>query len=384
MKPCAVAVVGAGMVGAAVARELAVRDVDVCLLDAGEVACGTTGLGEGNVLCSDKDAGPELELAIHALALYDELEDRLGEVAQIRRKGALIVHPGSDTWVGEPARVGRLTAAGAHGELLGADEVRDLEPGLTGFIHGAAYFPQDLQCSPRTIAQALAKEVPRVKTGFRVESIEVLGSRVAGVRTADSRLAADAVVIAAGPWSARLAASAGLELPVEPRWGQLVQLRVENGATAPLIHHKVVDGSYLRSVVDPGAELQVSSVLETTWDGDVLVGSSRARRGFDLAVDEAVTRAMLERGARLMPGLRDLRVVRAWSGLRPWLPDHLPAIGPCRAVEGLWAATGHEGAGVGLGPITGRLIAQAMCGEAPLMDLTPFDPDRFVTAAAAR
>ena len=91
---------------------------------------------------------------------------------------------------------------------------------------------------------------------------------------------------------------------------------------------------------------------------------------------------MLERAARLMPGLRALPFARAWSGLRPWLPDHLPAIGPSRAVEGLWAATGHEGAGVALGPVTGRLVAQALCGEATLMDLAPFDPDRFAVAVA--
>ena len=68
---------------------------------------------------------------------------------------------------------------------------------------------------------------------------------------------------------------------------------------------------------------------------------------------------------------------RAWSGLRPWLPDHLPAIGPSRAVPGLWLATGHEGAGVALGPVTGRLVAQLYAGEPPVVDPEPFDPDRF-------
>ena len=373
-----VVVVGAGIVGAAVARELAVRGVAVALLDRGAVSSGTTGLGEGNVLCSDKDAGPELALARAGLALYGELEARLGDEARIRRKGALIVHAGEDTWAAEPARVARMGIPGAR--LLGAGEVRTREPALTGPLLGASLFPDDLQCDPRAIARALVREAvaagAELREGCAVEGIAVAGGRVTGVRTAEGVIPAGAVVIAAGPWSAPLAASAGVPLPLEPRKGQLVRL----AAPAPgMVRHKVVDGSYLRSVTSADAGLELSTVVETTWEGDVLVGSSRERRGFDTAVDPAVTRAMVDRAARLFPGLAQLPVAAAWAGLRPWLPDHRPAIGPSRAVPGLWLATGHEGAGVALGPVTGRLIAQLYCGERPVVDPIAFDPDRFGT-----
>jgi D-hydroxyproline dehydrogenase subunit beta len=372
--PFEVAVVGAGIVGAATARELAVRGVRVVLLDRGEVAGGSTGLGEGNVLASDKEAGPELELTLAGMRVYDELEERLGAEAQIRRKGALIVHPDEATWAAEPERVARLSAAGARAELLGPEAVRELEPRLTGDLRGASFFPGDLQCAPRAITRALAREAAEAGAEVWIDCAVEAIEPGAGVRTAARPIPADAVVLAAGAWSAELARGAGLELPVEPRWGQLVQL----SAPAPdWIRHKLVDGSYLASVLSPDARLEVTTVLETTWEGDVLVGSSRARRGFDTAVEPAVSDAMLARAAALMPDLRALPVAAAWAGLRPWLPDNLPAIGPSRAMRGLWVATGHEGAGVALGPITGRLVAQALCGEEPLMDLAPFDPDRF-------
>jgi len=372
-----VVVVGAGIVGAATAWELAARGVAVRLLDRGDVAGGTTGLGEGNVLCSDKDAGPELELTVHGLALYDELEERVGAAARIRRKGALIVHPDAGTWAGEPARLERLRRAGVRGELLAPDAVREAEPALTGPLHGASRFPADLQCDPRAIARSLAAHPGvAVTTGCRVEGVEVARGRVAGVRTAEGLVAAGAVVLAAGPWTAPLAASAGLRLPLEPRKGQLVRLRVPDPQPR-LIRHKVVDGSYLDSVASAEAGLELSTVVETTWEGHVLVGSSRERRGFDTAVDAAVSDALVARAARLMPALAGLERDAAWAGLRPWLPDHLPAIGPSEAAEGLWVATGHEGAGVALGPVTGRVLAQAYCGESPLVDLAPFDPDRF-------
>jgi glycine/D-amino acid oxidase-like deaminating enzyme len=334
------------------------------------------------VLASDKDAGPELDLTIAGLAVYDELDERLGPEARVRRKGALIVHPDEATWAAEPERVERLRACGLRCELVDAAAVRELEPELTGAIAGAAWFPGDVQCDPRAIAHALVREAraagAEVRTGCDVAAIAVdRARRVGGVRLAEGgRLRAGAVVLAAGAWSRRLADTAGLELPLEPRWGQLVRLDAPRGEP-PMIRRKVVDGSYLASVTSADPGLEVTTVVETTWEGDVLVGSSRARRGFDTSVDDAVTEAMIARAARLVPRVRDLRAAASWAGLRPWLPDHLPAIGPSRRVPGLWVATGHEGAGVALGPVTGRAVAQAYTGERPMVDLRAFDPDRF-------
>jgi glycine/D-amino acid oxidase-like deaminating enzyme len=375
-----VVVVGAGIVGAAVARALAVRGVEVDLIDAGEVSGGTTGLGEGNVLCSDKHAGPELALTVAGLRVYDEVEERLGERARIRRKGALIVHRDAATWAAEPARVERI---GVEARLIDADELRAIEPELTGDVAGASFFPSDLQCAPRAIARALAEELPRVETGVDVAAIAHAGGRVTALLTSAGVLPCAAAVIAAGPWSRALAEGAGAALPLEPRKGQLVRLRAP-ARDARFLRHKVVEAGYLASVASAEADLQVTTVVETTWEGDVLVGSSRERRGFDLTVDPSVSEAMLARASALVPGLRALRLDAAWAGLRPWLPDHLPAIGPSAAVDGLWVNTGHEGAGVALGPVSGRLLAQLYVGEATVVDAAPFAPDRFACAPVER
>jgi D-hydroxyproline dehydrogenase subunit beta len=375
-----VAVVGAGIVGCACAWELARRGLRVCLIDRGEVSGGTTGLGEGNVLCSDKEPGAELALARAGLALYDEMEELLGEEAGIRRKGALVVHADEEGWAAEPERLEGVRAAGVECSLMTPAEVREAEPELRGELLGASWFPHDLQCVPRAIARALAREAERVgaavETGRRVDAIVVRAGRVEGLETAEGRVAGAAVVLAAGAWSAPLARSAGLELPVEPRKGQL--LRLEH--RPEFLRCKVIDGGYMAAVASTGAGLHVSTVVETTLDGHVLVGSSRERRGFDLSVDPHVSDALLRAAAGLVPGVGDLRVESAWAGLRPWLPGGLPAIGPSAAADGLWIATGHEGAGVAHGPITGRLIAQAMCGEPTDLGLDTFRPDRFERA----
>ncbi len=193
--------------------------------------------------------------------------------------------------------------------------------------------------------------------------------------TGGEELRAPAVVVTAGPWSRDLVEGAGLAFPLEPRKGQLLQLALPE-PDEQFLRHKVVDGSYLLSVTSPGTALELSTVVETTWDGALVLGSSRERCGFDPAVDPATSAAMVARGARLVPALTDLEVERTWVGFRPWLPDHLPAIGPSRELPGLWVGTGHEGAGVALGPVTGRVLAQALRGE-PTLPLGAFDPDRF-------
>ena len=375
-----VVIVGAGIVGCSTAYELAVRGVSVTLVDRGEVSGETTGLGEGNALCADKEAGPELELSVAGLKLFDELEELCGESARIRRKGALIVHPDEETWASEPARLERLRAAGVRAELLTPEEVRATEPRLTGEIHGALYAPNDLQCDPRAIARWLADHATRLGASIRTHTEVAAIDPGRGVRLADgSALAADAVVLAAGPWSAPLAASAGLHLPVEPRKGQLTRMRLPR-PDPEFLRHKIVDGSYLASVGDTDPGLQVSTVVETTWDGHVIVGSTRERCGFDPSVDHGLARTVLERAARLVPELAGLTANSTWVGFRPWLADGLPAIGRSEDADGLWVGTGHEGAGVLLGPVTGRVLAQEIAGESVAIELSPFDPDRLSAA----
>jgi D-hydroxyproline dehydrogenase subunit beta len=335
-------VVGAGICGAAAAFYLQERGMDVLLLDRGAVAGGTTGVGEGNVLVCDKPPGPERELALLGRELWLELGERF-PATRVTRKGALLLdHP-----------------AGSDGA--------GLEPALAPGVQ-VLHEPDDLQVDPGGLTRALAAEL-RVREGAAVASVEH------GSVTLESgeRLACDQVVVATGPWAGALTG-----LPVEPRKGQLVALAAPPG----LIRHKLIEAAYVDAVAAADEGLAIAVVVEQTLAGDeVLVGSSRERVGFDATVSEDVTRAMLERAARFVPGLSELPVTRSWCGFRPWLPDGLPAVGRLR--QGAWTSSGHEGAGVCLGPISGRLLAQMICGEQPDLDQAPFDPRRFSAGPAS-
>jgi D-hydroxyproline dehydrogenase subunit beta len=333
-------VVGAGICGAAAATFLQERGMEVLLLDRGAVSGGTTGLGEGNVLVCDKPPGPERELALLGRDLWVELGERFA-AARVTRKGALLLD-----------------------RSAGSDHADALEPALAPGVR-VLREPDDLQVDPSAFTRALAAELT-VREGTAVASVQE------GSVTLDDgeRLACEHVVIATGPWARELTG-----LPVEPRKGQLVALKAPPG----MIRHKLIEATYVDAVVDSHETVALAVVVEETLDGDeVLVGSSRERVGFDSTVREEVTRAMLERAARFVPALRELPVIRSWCGFRPWLPDGLPAVGELR--PGVWTSTGHEGAGVCLGPISGRLLAQIICGEEPDLDPAPFDPRRFSAA----
>ena len=337
-----VVVVGAGITGVSAAFALRERGLGVLLLDRGEVAGATTSLGEGNVLVCDKLPGPERGLAILGRTHWEELGRRFPQ-ARVTRKGALLLRPGTAD-----------AALRAAEPELATDVTGELEAG-------------DLQVDPAGLTRALAAQLD-VRTGVTVASVE----RGSVTLDGGERIECGHVVVAAGPWSGPLAG-----LPVEPRKGQLVAL----AADGVRIRHKLIAASYLDAVEDTAGDLAIGPVVEQTLDGDeILVGSSRERVGFDPAVREEVTRAMLTAAARYVPALAGLRVTRTWCGFRPWLPDGLPAIGELR--PGIWVTTGHEGAGVGLGPVSGELLAQLITGEPPLADPAPFDPRRFGRAVA--
>ncbi|MEV6753200.1 FAD-dependent oxidoreductase [Streptomyces sp. NPDC051214] len=377
---CDVVVVGAGMVGAACALYAARAGLSVVLVDRGPVGGGTTGSGEGNILVSDKEPGPELELALLSGRLWTELaaEPGVGASIEYEAKGGVVVASTGQglAALGEFA-VGQR-AAGVDARTVAADELHDLEPHLAPGTAGGIHYPQDAQVMP-TLAAAQLVRLARglgaeLRTGWTVTAVlRTAGGEVRGVRTDRGEIHAPYVVNAAGTWGGELAAPAGVALPVLPRRGFVL-------VTEPLprmVRHKVYAADYVADVASGSAALQTSPVVEGTAAGPILIGASRERVGFDRSFSLPVMRALAAGATRLFPFLADVRALRAYVGFRPYMPDHLPAIGPDARAPGLIHACGHEGAGIGLAAGTGHLIAQVLSGAPPDLNLTPFLPDRF-------
>ncbi|NDL57554.1 NAD(P)/FAD-dependent oxidoreductase [Phytoactinopolyspora mesophila] len=371
-----VAVIGAGVVGAACAWHATRAGLRVSVVDRGPVAGGTTGAGEGNILVSDKPAGPELELAQLSRRLWAEMAAAVRGF-EYHAKGGLVVAASEPTRTGlEETAVGQR-AAGVEAVAVAADELPGYEPYLARDLAGGIYYPQDAQVQPMLAAARLLADTraagAEVRTSTEVTGLLRAGERVIGIQTSAGPIYAGAVVNAAGTWGAEIAAMAGVEVPVLPRRGFVM-------VTEPLpavVRHKVYAAEYVSDVASDDAGLQTSPVIEGTESGPVLIGSSRERVGFDRTMSVPILRLLAEQAVRLFPALAGVKVIRAYRGFRPYCPDHLPVIGPDPRAPGLWHACGHEGAGVCLAAATGHVIAATLTGRRAGVDLSPFRPERF-------
>ncbi|MEU7340000.1 FAD-binding oxidoreductase [Streptomyces sp. NPDC007074] len=376
---CDVVVVGAGMVGAACALYAARAGLDVAVVDRGPVAGGTTGAGEGNLLVSDKPPGPELDLALLSARLWARLGEELGGAVEYEPKGGVVVAATPEGLTALEEFAARQRSAGVSAVPVPADRLRDLEPHLAPGLAGAVHYPQDTQVMPALAAAHLLRASgARLLTGRTVtEVLRGADGSVRGVRTDRGDLHAPVVVNAAGTWGAEVAALAGVRLPVLPRRGFVLVTE----PLPPRVRHKVYAADYVADVASDSAALQTSPVVEGTAAGPVLIGASRERVGFDRSFSLPAVRALAAGAIGLFPFLAEVRALRTYLGFRPYLPDHLPAIGPDPRVPGLLHACGHEGAGIGLAAGTGHLIAQVLTGGTTDLDLTPFGPDRFAQEA---
>ncbi|MEU4213526.1 FAD-binding oxidoreductase [Streptomyces sp. NPDC026206] len=374
-----VIVVGAGVIGAACAYYASRSGLSVTVIDRGPVAGGTTGAGEGNLLVSDKQPGPELDLALLSARLWQELAAVLPARIEYEPKGGLVVASYATGMDALRAFAATQEKAGVTAREIPPDRLNDLEPHLAPGLAGGYHYPQDAQVQPALAAAHLLRASgARVRTGEEVTAI-LTGARgeVRGVRTPAGETHAPHVVNAAGTWGGELAALAGARLPVLPRRGFVL-------VTEPLprvVRHKVYAADYVADVASGSAALQTSAVVEGTPAGPVLIGASRERVGFDRTLSVEALGRLARQATALFPVLATVRAMRTYAGFRPYLPDHLPAIGPDPRVPGLLHACGHEGAGIGLAPATGLIVARLLTGGEPPLDAGPFRPGRFTAAA---
>jgi glycine oxidase len=367
MESADVLVVGGGVIGCVVARQIAARGATVTLLER-EVPGRASTWAAGGMLSPLGEAGDHpafFELAVASLDRYpqfvSELTAQSGIDVEFRPSGKLHVTTG-----GAHAELDDLVVRGANFgvQTLSGDEARSLERALGPTVDRAVYIGRDHRVNNRLLGVAAWKAAEatgvRVLCDSPVTALRIEGGRFQSLELGDgTRFTGDTLVLAAGAWSGGID---GLPrpLPVEPVRGQM--LAVVAPGEAPLFE---------RTIHAPGC------YMIPREDGHTVIGATAERVGFEPGPTAAGIAGLALAAIAVAPSIADLRVLETWSGFRPGTPDGLPVLGPDPSAHGLFYATGHFRNGILLAPITAELVAAAVAGEGPSIALDPFHPDRF-------
>jgi glycine oxidase len=356
-----VIVVGGGVIGLAIARELAPRK-SVRLLDRGPTGNGTSWAAAGMLSpLSEADGdGPFFQLCTRSFSLYEDfvrsLTDETGiDCGYFDNEGVLTLattEAGASTL---ERRAAWQRKSGFDAELISGDDVRKLEPLVTAPVQRALFTPRERSVAPRRLVNAIRESClnrgVNIETGVTVESISANS-----VRVGHTDFEATNIVVASGVWSSEMK---GLNpaIPVEPRKGQILSL-----STPPKPFKRIIRWQHTYFV--------------PRGTGEIIVGATEEDAGFDREITPAGIGQLLTEAQQISSHVGAYPIREMWTGLRPATPDHLPILGPS-SIPGVLYATGHYRNGVLLAPVTASIIAELIENGRTSISIESFLPSRF-------
>lgn len=367
-----VIIIGAGIVGAACARELALAGKKVLVLDAGFAGGGTTAAGMGHLVVMD-DSPEQLALTALSLELWRDVAPSLPTNVEYDACGTIWVAEDAEQMDAVLAKQHVYSEYGIASDVLSPRMLATLEPHLRAGLAGGLRVPGDGVIYPPSAARWLLDQA-RSKGAVLREDCPVQEIMDRSVRCGNEVLEADVIINAAGAQAALLTP----ELPIVPRKGHLAITDRAPG----FVRHQLVELGYLTSAHVMTNE-SVAFNVQPRSTSQVLIGSSRELVGWDASTNRRVLRQMLDRARAFMPALAGLSVIRTWTGFRPASIDKLPLIGRWDATAGLWIAAGHEGLGITSALGTARVLTDLVLGRPMTIDAAPFSPMRLARSVTA-
>jgi glycine oxidase len=372
MKKYDVAIAGGGVIGGAIALELARAGLRVAVFDRQQPGQEASWASAGIISPAPENPGmiATVELGKRSAALYPKfvalVEEISGQTTGYRAKGTLGALFSHDTKAELSTIVALHHGLGLKAEPLRAEDARELEPALSEEIEAAVLRPEEASIDNRLLTGALFEAARRtgveIVSGSSVNAIWREGNGCRGLILQNEKVEAKWTVIAAGCFSGTIE---GLTpyAPVRPAKGQMAALRAEDVRIERVLWSEKI-------------------YLVPRNDGRLLAGATLEYVGFDKRVTAGGIEKILAAAIELAPGLKNARIEETWAGLRPDSADHLPILGPTD-LEGLLMATGHFRSGILLTPVTARLIREWITEQKVSLEWERFSPLRFRPAADA-
>lgn len=387
MQDADVIIIGGGIMGCSIAWQLSKEGKKVMVIERKDVGAGSAGASDGVVGYHTKQPGPQMELAVKSIAMFQDIQKELGDDIEFDfTAGGLQPAEDETQWQLLSEIAEKQRASGVDIRMISAEEACRIEPQLATDIVGALYCPTSGKINPLNLTMAYARAAKalgtEIKTNANVSDIIVEQGTVKGVVTDHGVYFANTVINAAGSWAGQIAALAGLNLPIRPRKGQLAVTEPVDffmKATVQCARYDIIkfwpDRIHDERVLKLGSSLSI----EQTKDGGMIIGCTREFAGFKRHNTFEAIDLMMKRAIRFFPALENIDVIRCFSGLRPYTPDGLPMLGEVKDIHGFYMAAGHEGDGIALSPITGKLLSELIIYGEPSFNIDEFSPNRFLT-----
>jgi glycine oxidase len=362
-------IAGGGLIGGAIALELALAGVRVAIFEMGEPGREASWASAGILSPAPENPAtiPMVPLGKASMSVYPEfiarVEEISGQEVGYRAKGTVEALFSRDAARELSTHVALHHGWGLRAEAISAADARDLEPALSPEVEAAVLRPDEASVDNRALTQAVLAAARRsgaeIFAHREARGIWREKQRCTGLLFENEKVSANWTIIAAGSFSASIA-GVDTYAPVRPAKGQMVSLRAERLKIERVLWSDKI-------------------YLVPRNDGRVLAGATVEYVGFDRKVTAGALEKVLSGAIELAPDLAQARVEETWAGLRPDSPDHLPILGPTD-IEGLMIATGHFRSGILLTPITARLIREWITEQHVSVDWERFSPLRFVEA----
>ena len=378
-----VVIIGGGVIGSSVAYHLAKEKIGAVVLEKEDFISGSSGACEGLLLLQSKKPGIHLELAIASTRRFSQLSEELEFEIEYEQKGGLVIIESEEELDAMKLFVEKQKACSVDLTLLDKDQTLEMEPALSPHIIGATYSPFEGQVNPflltRAFLGAAEKLGAKVFKHAEVRGIGISKGHINAVNTTKGRIETPLVINAAGALAGTIGDLVNLNIPVKPRRGQILVTE----SVPPLVRYCILSATYIAAKFNPSLAESggMGFAVEQTKNGNVLIGSTREFVGFDRQTTFDGVNTIAGQILRVFPSLKDLHVIRAYAGLRPYTPDGLPILGTVEGLEGFIMAAGHEGDGITLSPVTGEIIAKVITrGEIPF-PMDHFKLERFDTVS---
>ena len=366
-------IVGGGAIGCSLAYHLALNGMKPILLERDQLGAGSTGRCAGGVR-QQFSTPVNVEMGMLSRLLLERFPEEIGLPSDYRPIGYLFIATSDAEAKTFADNVAMQHSVGLDDvELIGVDRIRELVPGLrTDDVVAGTFCPSDGLAGPNEVtagyATAARRLGARILENVEVTAIDHSNGAVSGVHTAQGAVAAPLVVNCAGPYAASVGKLAGVDVPVLPYRR----------------HIFITEAFELHPAPPMTVDFKTSFYFHPEGDG-LLLGMSDPDEpsSFDTSVAWDFLEHIVEHATWRLPALERASIQTGWAGLYEVSPDHQAIIGESPDLSGFWLCCGFSGHGFMQAPAAGRLLAEAMTGAKPEVDLTPFSPARFARGALA-